>query len=179
MPSWVSSDCWPSGRLRTPANHHLFQNVAARSDLLALRQEAPTGGRRVLGIGSRALPGAVAQLAASYLFLHVIRQRTPKPQRLQPRRPFLHAGERHRHQAALLRLQPRLPVGRGDVPNVCDRRAADVRRRLKAPTHHQQLAPGGAEAHHRCRLVADDGRQRRQVTSAVGIHLEESPDLIL
>jgi hypothetical protein len=66
-----------------------------------------------------------------------------------------------RDQASVFRLQPASPVrGRG-IADIGDRRAAKLRGRRHAPTHHGQLALGTGVAHDRCRVVRKDAWHRR------------------
>ena len=84
-----------------------------------------------------------------------------------------------RHEAAVRRLEPRSPVGRGDVAHIGDRLRAELRGRWEAPAHHRQHSLIVRGVDHGSHLVRKYAGKRRQVSDLVAIDGEGTPDLVL
>ena len=68
-----------------------------------------------------------------------------------------------RHQAAVFGLEPGAPMRRGGIADVGHRRPAGPRRRWYAPAHEDQLFGVAGVADHRCRIVGEYARHRREI----------------
>jgi len=81
-----------------------------------------------------------------------------------------------RNQAPVLRLQPAEPVRRRRVADVCDRWAADLRRRRHPPPHRHKFGPAVGIANDRSWIVGKYTRHRWQIADIAVDHPEQRDD---